>query len=71
MRNCFSLICFLFNSNTFYKASSNSNIENLTLEESRMGSAMSECLRDMLSNSEIIELLKMGCMKKLKAAGNK
>ncbi|GMI17879.1 hypothetical protein TrLO_g1374 [Triparma laevis f. longispina] len=53
------------------EASSNSNIENLTLEESRMGSVMSECLRDMLSNSEIIELLKMGCMKKLKAAGKK
>ena len=44
--------------------------ESLSLEERRMDRAVAECLRDMLSNQDIVETIKFGCMMKLKKAGH-
>ncbi|GMH85963.1 hypothetical protein TrST_g9958 [Triparma strigata] len=52
-------------------SSASQNAENLTLEESRMGRAMAECLRDMLADASIIQLLKMGSWKKLNPKNEK
>ena len=40
----------------------------LSREEAQMENVLSECVRDMFGDKEIIDIIKMGCLKKIERA---